>query len=170
MKIAKNKIVSVNYHLTASKNGGAEELVEQTSVEQPFVFLCGSEAVLPEFEGHLMDKEAGHPFDFKINAENAYGLYELEYVININKSVFEVDGVFDEERIKAGEEVPMNDQDGNQLMGKVLSVDATNVSMDFNHPLAGHQLHFVGAVLEVREATEEELDHGHVHGPGGHHH
>jgi len=55
-------------------------------------------------------------------------------------------------------------------MGRVLSINDKEVEMDFNHPLAGHDLHFIGEVLDVREATQEELEHRHVHGPGGHHH
>jgi FKBP-type peptidyl-prolyl cis-trans isomerase SlyD len=55
-------------------------------------------------------------------------------------------------------------------LGKVLSVGPNEVEMDFNHPLAGYELHFTGEVLDVREASKEELEHGHVHGPHGHHH
>jgi FKBP-type peptidyl-prolyl cis-trans isomerase SlyD len=64
----------------------------------------------------------------------------------------------------------MQDQEGNPLDGKVVEIGDENVKMDFNHPLAGEALSFSGVVIDVREATEEELDHGHVHGPGGHHH
>jgi FKBP-type peptidyl-prolyl cis-trans isomerase SlyD len=117
-----------------------------------------------------MDKEKGHAFDFKIDAENAYGVFEPDYVITLKREIFEVDGVFDTERIKVGVDVPMNDQDGNPLTGRVTAINDDGVMMDFNHPLADHALHFVGTILDVREATEEELDHGHVHGPGGHHH
>jgi FKBP-type peptidyl-prolyl cis-trans isomerase SlyD len=170
MKISKDKVVSVNYHLAASKDGGAEELVEQTNEQHPFVFLVGSDSVLPLFEENLANKEKGNTFDFTIKPEDGYGIFEQEYVIPVPRHVFEVDGVFDTDRIKVGADVPMNDQDGNQLMGRVVEINDTGVIMDFNHPLASHTLHFVGSVLDVREATEEELDHGHVHGPGGHHH
>lgn len=170
MKITKNMVVSVNYHLSTSINGEAEQLVEQTSAEQPYVFLCGYGEVLPQFESVLEGKEKGHPFDFKVEAEHAYGLIEPDYIVNIPRKAFEIEGQFDAERIRVGEEVPMNDSEGNQLMGIVLEVSEEQVRMDFNHPLAGHELHFVGEVLEVREATSEELDHGHVHGAGGHHH
>ena len=91
-------------------------------------------------------------------------------IAKIPKEAFNVDGVFDEERVKEGEELMMNDADGNQLMGFVEEIGEEFVIMDFNHPLADHNLHFVGEVLEVRDATAEELDHGHAHGPGGHHH
>lgn len=64
----------------------------------------------------------------------------------------------------------MRDQEGNPLMGIVKEITDAYVKMDFNHPLAGFDLHFMGEVLEVRDASQEELDHGHVHGPHGHHH
>ncbi|HWY35747.1 MAG TPA: hypothetical protein VNX68_13965, partial [Nitrosopumilaceae archaeon] len=83
---------------------------------------------------------------------------------------FFVEGKFDEERVKIGEELPMLDAEGHEMYGLVVQVGEEHVTMDFNHPLAGHDLHFSGEILEVRDATPEELDHGHVHGPHGHHH
>ena len=78
--------------------------------------------------------------------------------------------MFDAERVVEGEELMMNDADGNELMGFVSEIGDDYVIMDFNHPLADHHLHFIGEVLSIREATAEEVDHGHVHGAGGHHH
>ena len=170
MQISEDKAVAVNYYLTASKNNQPEELIEQTSPEHPFVFLFGFGGVLPDFESNLNGKKKGDKFDFKIEAEKGYGAFEKDYVVKIEKSAFEVDGQFDSSRIKLGEDIEMNDAEGNQLIGKVLEITDAHVEMDFNHPLAGFDLHFIGEVLEVRAATQEELDHGHVHGPGGHHH
>jgi len=170
MTISEDKAVTVNYHLTASKDNQPEELIEQTSPEHPFVFLFGFGGVLPDFESNLNGKQKGDKFDFKINAESGYGLFEKDYVVKIDKTAFEVDGKFDDSRIKVGEDVEMNDAEGNRLIGKVLEITDEHVEMDFNHPLAGFNLHFIGEVLDVREATQEELDHGHVHGEGGHHH
>ncbi len=170
MKIAEDKVVSVNYHLTASKNNGPEELVEQTSVEKPFVFICGFGQLLPDFESNLSGKVLGDKFDFRITAEKGYGVIEKDYIVKVNKEAFMIEGKFDDERVKLNEDIAMHDQDGNQLIGKVIEIAEAHVTMDFNHPLAGHDLHFVGEVLEVRDATPEELDHGHVHGEHGHHH
>jgi len=170
MTISEDKAVTVNYHLTASKNNEPEQLIEQTSNEHPFVFLFGYGSVLPDFETSLGGKQKGDKFDFKISAKNGYGTYEKDYVVKIDKAAFEIDGKFDDTRVKVGQDLEMSDAEGNPLMGKVLTITDTDVEMDFNHPLAGHDLHFIGEVLEVREATQEELDHGHVHGPGGHHH
>ncbi|MCC6371955.1 MAG: FKBP-type peptidyl-prolyl cis-trans isomerase [Bacteroidia bacterium] len=170
MHISEDKVVSVNYYLTASKNNEPEKLVEETSAEHPFVFIFGFGAVLPEFESNLNGKQKGDKFDFKIQAANAYGQYEKDYVVKIDRGAFEIDGKFDDSRVKVGYDIEMSDAEGNPLTGNVLEITDAHVEMDFNHPLAGHELHFMGEVLDVREATEEELDHGHVHGPGGHHH
>jgi FKBP-type peptidyl-prolyl cis-trans isomerase SlyD len=170
MTISEDTVVTVNYYLTASKGSATEELIEQTSVEDPFIFLYGFGGVLPDFEGNLNGKQKGDKFDFRIGFEKGYGKIEKDYVVEIDRSTFEVDGKFDDERIKLNQEVEMNDQDGNPLVGKVLQITDKIVEMDFNHPLAGHDLHFIGEILDVRTATEEELEHGHVHGEGGHHH
>ena len=170
MKIGKNAVVSVDYHLTSSIGGEPENLVEQTSVEHPFVFLFGSGSLLPDFEKNMIGKSAGEPFDFKITAESGYGLVQQDYIVKIDKSAFMVDGIFDSERVKVGNELEMNDADGNILVGLVMEITDAHVTMDFNHPLAGHDLHFQGKILEVREATADEISHGHVHGPGGHQH
>lgn len=170
MTISEDKVVSVNYYLTASKNKEPENLVEETSKEHPFVFLFGFGGVLPDFESALQGKQKGDKFDFHIGAANGYGNYEKDYVVKIDRKAFEVDGKFDDARVKVGRDLEMSDADGNPLMGRVINITDKEVEMDFNHPLAGFDLHFIGEVLDVREATEEELEHGHVHGPGGHHH
>jgi FKBP-type peptidyl-prolyl cis-trans isomerase SlyD len=170
MNITKNTVVAVNYHLSSHIENEVPELVEQTSADRPFVFLFGAGQLLPDFEKNLVNKKVGDKFDFKITPANGYGLSDQEMIVRIPKEAFHVDGKFDDTRVKEGEELMMNDADGNQLMGFVVEIGDNYVIMDFNHPLADHHLHFVGEVLDVREATSEEIDHGHVHGPGGHHH
>jgi len=170
MIISEDKAVTVNYYLTASKNNAPEELIEETSTEHPFVFLFGYGSVLPDFETSLSGKQKGDKFDFRISSKNGYGEFENEYVVKIDKAAFFVDDKFDDTRVKVGQDLEMSDAEGNPLMGRVLSINDAEVEMDFNHPLAGYELHFIGEVLDVREATKEELDHGHIHGPGGHHH
>jgi FKBP-type peptidyl-prolyl cis-trans isomerase SlyD len=170
MTISEDKVVTVNYMLSGNTNGNPEELIEETSKEHPFVFLYGYGGVLPDFESNLQGKKKGDAFDFKIQAEKAYGAAEKDYVIKIDRAAFEIDGKFDEARVKVGRDLEMADAEGNPLTGRVLQITETEVEMDFNHPLSGYDLHFKGEVLDVREATKEELEHGHVHGPGGHHH
>ena len=170
MNISKDKVVSVNYMLSVSNKDQPEELIEQTSKEHPFVFLFGHEAALPEFEEKLAGKKAGERFDFNISSENGYGSHEKDNVVQIDKAAFNIDGKFDSARVKVDAELPMRDNEGHTLTGKVTAITDTHVEMDFNHPLAGFDLHFTGEVLDVREATPEELAHGHVHGEHGHHH
>lgn len=170
MTISENKVAVVNYHLSASKDGGAEVLIEQTSPDHPFAFIYGVSSLLPDFEKALANKKTGDKFDFHIKASEAYGNVESDYIINIDRQAFYVDGNFDSNRVFVGNDIEMHDAEGNQLIGRVIEVEEAHVRMDFNHPLAGQDLHFVGEVMEVREATQEELEHGHVHGPGGHHH
>ncbi len=170
MIIGKNTVIAVNYHLTCKEGDEPEELVEQTSDDKPFVFLFGAGGVLPDFEKNLEGKKVGDKFDFRVESSKAYGNYEEEYVADIPKQAFFVEGEFDEERVKVDAELPMLDSEGNQMYGIVVEVTDDMVIMDFNHPLAGNDLHFVGEVLEVRVATEDEIKHNHVHGAGGHHH
>jgi FKBP-type peptidyl-prolyl cis-trans isomerase SlyD len=170
MTITKNKVVSVNYHLSAHIENESPELIEQTTKETPFVFLYGGGQLLPDFESNLLNKKVGDTFDFAVIPKNGYGISDQDMIAKIPKEAFHVDGVFDSERVIEGEELMMNDADGNELMGFVNEIGDDFVIMDFNHPLADHHLHFVGEVLSIREATTEELDHGHVHGAGGHHH
>ena len=172
MTITKDQVVSVNYHLTVpGENGGPEITIEKTSTEEPFVFLTGAGQLLPLFEQNLEGKQAGDKFDFRISAEEGYGTYQLDHIVNLPiENFLDESGKLDTEMIGVGKNVPMVDSEGHRLWGKVLEVALQHVRMDFNHPLAGKELHFNGEVLDVRAATAEELAHGHVHGPGGHHH
>lgn len=168
MIIEKNSVVSVNYLLSLKETG---EKVEQTSKEEPFVFIFGTGGLLEDFEKNLQGKKTGDSFDFFIDYQRGYGVRDEQHLVMIPIDAFlDKDGTFDKENVKVGVTLPMVDNEGNRLYGQVVEVTAENVKMDFNHPLAGKDLHFKGEVLEVRSATEEELAHGHVHGAGGHHH
>src|SRR5262245_692107 len=118
MTVSEDKVVSVNYDLTASKNNEPEKLVEKTSREHPFVFLFGFGGVLPDFEAGLNGKQKGDKFDFKIAAKNGYGDYEKEYVVKIDRAAFVIDGKFDDVRVKVGNDLEMSDAEGNPLMGR----------------------------------------------------
>jgi FKBP-type peptidyl-prolyl cis-trans isomerase SlyD len=168
MTIENNTVVSVNYNLSLKETG---EQVEQTSKEQPFVFIFGTGGLLEDFETNLRGKKAGDVFDFFIDHKRGYGVRDEQHIVMIPINAFlGEDGKLDEENVKVGVTLPMVDNDGNRLYGNVIEITSEYVKMDFNHPLASKDLHFKGEVLEVRKATEEELAHGHVHGPHGHHH
>lgn len=168
MVIGANKVVSLAYVLRA--NGIEGEVVETTDQSRPFVFLFGSGNVLEDFETNLNGKTIGDTFQFMIDSHKAYGPLNAEAIVNIPKNVFFVDGVLAEDILEVGGTINMEDGQGNPLQGKVLEVGDHFVKMDFNHPMAGQNLFFSGSVIAVREATAEELSHGHVHGVGGVHH
>ncbi len=168
MTIEVNSVVSLNYKLSNHNTG---EKIEETSSENPMVFLYGVGSLIPEFEENLFGKKAGDSFEFSIVSENAYGNHSEENIVAIPISVFQDEsGKINENEIRVGALVPMSDNEGNHMRGQVKEITAEIVKMDFNHPLAGTDLHFIGEILHIRQATADELAHGHVHGPGGHHH
>lgn len=168
MIIEKNTVVSVNYLLSLKETG---EEVEQTSKENPFVFIFGTGGLLEDFEANLQGKKIGDSFDFFVDHKRGYGVRDEQHLVMIPIEAFlGEDGTFDKENVKLGVTLPMVDNEGNRLYGTVMEISPEHVKMDFNHPLAGKDLHFKGEVLEVRKATEDELAHGHVHGEHGHHH
>lgn len=170
MKIERNKVVSVTYELNVNDEAGSKQLVEKVEAEQPMVFLFGASGLPEKFEQELEGMNEGENFQFSLSSDEAYGEYEQEAVVELPHDIFKVDGNFDATKFPVGTFVPMTDPEGNMLRGRVLEIRPETLVMDFNHPLAGHDLFFVGNVLNVREATPEEAEHGHVHGPGGHHH
>jgi FKBP-type peptidyl-prolyl cis-trans isomerase SlyD len=168
MTVGEYKVVSMTYTLREGDENGM--MIQQVNEGRPFVYLFGMGGLLPAFKANLEGLNPGENFSFILQKEDAYGLPNEENIIRLDKKVFEVDGQFDETVIKVGEIIPMEDEEGYPLSGRVLEVDGDSVLVDFNHPLAGMNLHFEGKILDVREATREELAHGHAHGPHGHHH
>lgn len=168
MTVGENKVVSMTYTLREESATG--EMIQKVTEDRPFVYLFGIGGLLPSFKANLEGLNAGDNFSFVLRNDEAYGMPSDENIIRLDRKVFEIDGIFDEDVIKAGEVIPMEDEQGYPLSGKILEVDDQNVLVDFNHPLAGLNLYFEGKILEVRDATDEELAHGHVHGPDEHHH
>lgn len=162
MQIAKNTVAAVNYSLEVE-----EQLIDQSQEGSPLTFLVGSGMLIPGFESSVDGLKAGDAFDFEVTPDQGYGDVNPEAVVDLSKDVFKVDGEIREDLLAIGTQVPMQDEQGNPLNGVVVDTADDTVKVDFNHPLAGKQLHFKGTVDSVREATAEELDHGHVHGPGG---
>ncbi len=155
MEISRNKMVTLSYVLRL--NGFEGEIVEETSEEKPLEFIFGTGRMLQMFEDKLEGLKAGEEFKFELKADEAYGQINEEAKVEIPKNIFEVNGSMDEDLIKVGNMVPMQDAHGNRLNGIVLDITDEHVKMDFNHPLAGDDLFFCGAVKEVREATDSEI-------------
>ncbi len=170
MKIAQNSVVSVTYSLKAGASGGTAQQIESVDETNPLVFIFGAGMMIPGFEKNLNGMSVGDSFAFSIQPEEAYGTPDNSAIVKLPIDIFKQDGVIDFQILKVGNILPMSDSEGNMLQGKVVGFDDKDVTMDFNHPLAGQDLHFTGKVVGVREATLEELAHGHVHGEGGVHH
>ena len=164
--IEKNKVVSLTYELRLDDENG--EIIEKVEDKSPLTFLYGRGNLLPDFEENLKGMKKGDEFNFKLEPEKAYGEVTEEAIVELPKNIFEVDGKIDPNLLKIGNNIPMQDNSGNRLNGVVVEVDDETVKMDFNHPLAGDTLFFKGEVKGIRNATEEEVNHGHVHKGGSH--
>ncbi len=181
MKIETNKVVNVAYELFVTTENDELELMERATPENPLNFIYGVGMMLPKFEAKLFGLSENDTFEFVLEKEDAYGEYEDERVVELERSVFEIDGKLDESIVFEGNVVPLMDSEGNRLQGQVDKVTDTHVTIDLNHPLAGETLTFKGQVLSVKEATEEDLkvlqggcggncNCNHDHDCEGHHH
>ena len=168
MVIEPNKVVSVHYTLTEGTADG--QLVESTNGGEPLVFIFGAGMMIPDFERNLVGMKEGDKFAFGIVAANAYGEYDDNALVEVAKNMFEDEGKIPEGLLEVGNMLPLQDQEGNRLNGMVAWVGEDKVKLDFNHPMAGVDLFFTGHVESLREADPAELEHGHVHGAGGHQH
>lgn len=168
MSISKNKVVSLTYELR--EDNGSGDIIEVVKADQPFVFLFGAGGLLPEFENNLEGKVIGSNFAFQIMAANAYGEFDESALEYVPKEIFMIDGKLADDLLQTDRVINLRDQEGRLVRARVAEVGEAEVLLDFNHPLAGVNLHFSGEILDIRDASAEELEHGHVHGPGGHHH
>lgn len=168
MNIEKHKVVSLHYRLQKDNSEG--DLVEETFGREPLVFLFGAGQMIPDFEKNLEGKVEGDSTSFGIESKNAYGEVNPEAIVAMPKSTFVIDGKLAEDLLVVGKMIPMSDDKGNRMNGIVRDIRGEEVILDFNHPMAGQNLFFTVEVQSVREATESEIAHGHVHGPGGHQH
>ncbi|MBR9918139.1 peptidylprolyl isomerase [bacterium] len=163
MQISKDKVVSVHYKLEV--NG---EKIDESG-DQPLVYLHGHNMMIPGFEKNLENLESGAKYDFELKPEEGYGEYTEERVADLDKSIFLIDGTMSPD-VFVGAQLRLRNEQGQPLIGVVTEIKDEHVQMDFNHQLAGKTLHFTGEIQDVREATAEEISHGHVHGEGGHSH
>ncbi len=158
MEIGKEKMVSVTYVLRENDFSG--KIIEEAKETNPLTFLFDTGKMLKAFENNLEGKKTGDDFEFLLKAEEAYGEHMPDRILELPLNVFEIDGKVDTDLVKVGNVIPMQDKRGNKLEGLVLEVSDKEVKLDFNHPMAGKTLAFTGKVIEVREATELELNAG----------
>ncbi len=147
MDTTPNKYITVAYELYTDFDG-KRELVEKAPIEHPFQFISDMGTTLDAFEAQ---------FNFTLSVEEAYGEYEQERVLELNKDVFKVNGHFDKEHIYPGSVVPLMNADGARFNGTITDVKEDTVTVDLNHPLAGKALNFIGEVTENRDATKDEI-------------
>lgn len=170
MPIAKNNVVFISYQLAFPDENGQPDVVEIVDEKEPMVFIHGLSGLPEAFENNLLGLNEGDTFDFSISAEDAYGNVDPNAIIQLPKSIFQAEDQNADDILQIGNFIPMTDDQGNRMQGLVVSIEGETVTMDFNHPLAEKTLMFQGKILKIREATPDELAHGHVHGEGGVHH
>ena len=156
-----NQVVTINYTLKDSEG----EIIDSTSEGKSFSFLSGSEQILPKLEEAIGGMLIGSKKIVALAAADAYGEYFDDAVQVLQSSEFPK-----EMEIKEGMEFVTNDADGNQMPFVISKITDEQITVDFNHPLAGEDLTFDVELLDLRDATAEELSHGHAHGAHGHHH
>ncbi len=170
MPIVQNNVVFISYQLAFPDENGQPDVVEIVDEKEPMVFIHGLSGLPEAFEKNLLGLNEGDTFDFSISAEDAYGNVDPNAIIQLPKSIFQVEGQTADDILQIGNFIPMTDDQGNRMQGLVVAIEGESVTMDFNHPLAEKTLMFQGKILKIREATPEEIAHGHVHGEGGVHH
>ena len=162
MKVAKDTVVSLSYELV-DLNGG--EVLEKSS--EPISYVHGGyDGIFPTVEEALQGKNIGDNVSVKMEPDDAFGEYEHDLVRVEPRDMFPKDieiGM----QLEGGAE---DDDDEDYMLYTVVEITDKEVTVDGNHPLAGKTLNFTATVTGVRAATKEELDHGHAHGAGGHHH
>ena len=160
MKIATNTVVTLNYTLKNSEG----QLLDTSEGREPLVYLHGVGALIPGLEKELEGKEKGAEFTAVITPEDAYGNRRDDLFRVVSKEGFQGD-----EEMQVGMQVQLHTEHG-PAIASISKIEGNDVTLDLNHPLADMTLHFDVGVVDVREATEEEISHGHVHGAGGHDH
>jgi FKBP-type peptidyl-prolyl cis-trans isomerase SlyD len=160
MQAEKDKVVSIHY--TVSEEPGDQ--IETSRGRDPMRFLFGHGNIIPGLEQAIAGRTAGAAFDVVIEPEQAYGKRREDFVQRVPKKYFR-----DPAHLQPGMSTTLSTRDGPRSV-TVLKIGSSVVDVDLNHPLAGKTLRFAVEITDVRDATEEELAHGHAHGPEGHHH
>ncbi|MBR1889279.1 MAG: peptidylprolyl isomerase [Alloprevotella sp.] len=153
-----HQYISVAYKLYTFSADETPELVEEATAEQPFQFISNLGVALDSFEAKVSLLDSGTDFDFELSPEEAYGNYEEQHVVQLNKSDFEIDGHENHIDLKVGNIIPLVNNDGLRFNGEIIEIGEQKVTIDLNHPLAGYSLHFIGKVIENRPATENEIE------------
>jgi FKBP-type peptidyl-prolyl cis-trans isomerase SlyD len=159
--IKNGKVVDLTYSLTNTEG----EILDKADTEAPFTYLHGASQIVPGLESALEGLKAGDKKKVTVQPAEGYGEVNPQLKLTVKRSQFPPTA-----QIEEGMQFEANAGDGNGLVFTIESIEGDDVAIDGNHPLAGVTLHFDVEVMKVRDATQEELDHGHAHGPDGHGH
>ena len=160
MKIADNKVALIHYTLTNAD----QDVLDSSEGQEPLAYIHGHGHIVPGLENALDGRSKGDRFSVTVSAQEGYGEHDERLTQAVPRQMFS--GV---EEIEVGMQFHAQTEQGMQVV-TVVSVADDTITIDGNHPLAGQDLHFDIEVVDVRDASAEELEHGHVHGEGGHHH
>lgn len=159
MTIQNDKVVTMHYHLTNSDDG---QVLDSSRGSEPLTYLHGAGSIIPGLERELAGLDVGATKTVQVTAADAYGEYNDDMVQTLPRKEFE-----GTENLQVGMQLQTQDQDGNTFSVHVAQIEGDEVMIDGNHPLAGMPLTFEIEIVAVRDATAEELQHGHAHGEGG---
>jgi len=160
MQISDKMVVTIDYTLK-DDNG----TVLDSSTEGNFAYLHGANNIIPGLENALTGKSAGDEVDVSVSPAEGYGEHNETMIQAVPRDMFDP-----EQEIQVGMQFHAESPEGDMIVVTVTDVEGDDVTVDGNHPLAGVNLNFGVKVVDIREASEEEIEHGHVHGPGEHHH
>lgn len=160
MQIQSNSVVTLHY--TLKDNDG--NIIDQSD-DGSFLYMHGAMNIIPGLENALAGKSAGDEISVKVSPEEGYGVKDDARIQEVPKDMFD-----SADDIQVGVQFHAQGPDGSAVVVTVIEVKDDAVVIDANHALAGVDLNFEVKIVDVREATEEEVEHGHVHGPHGHQH
>jgi len=161
MTIKQNSVVTMHYQLKDVDG----EILDSSEGQDPLVYLHGAQNIIIGLEEQLEGRQQGDELTAVVSPEKGYGMPVLELIQQVPKAAFGDDI----EKVNVGMRFQAETEQG-PVPVVVTAVEADMVTVDGNHPLAGKELHFHVSITDIRDATEEEIEHGHAHGPGGHHH
>jgi FKBP-type peptidyl-prolyl cis-trans isomerase SlyD len=159
MQISSHKVVSIHYTLRDNQGN----ILDSSEGRDPLHYIQGIGNLIPGMEEGLEGKQKGDKLDIKVSPEKGYGVRSEEMIQQVPRSAF------GDQEVQVGMQFQAQSNHGTQVV-TVTEVGLESITVDGNHPLAGVELNFAVEVMDIREATQDELDHGHVHGPGGHQH
>ena len=158
-KVEDGVVVSMEYTLHVDG-----ELLDSSDEQGPLQFLVGYGNIIPGLEEEMRGMKIGDSKDVVVEPENGYGEFDSEAFMKVPRTDFPKDMP-----MEVDTELTVRDEEGNSRYARVDSIEDDNVTLNFNHPLAGDELRFHVKVVALRDPTEEELEHGHVHEEGHHH-